>query len=383
MPKMKKKPSHTQVSWPLHGRIGILGGGQLARMLCLAAYEMGLDPYVLSQDARDPAAQVCPHWMAGDPNNPADLKQLFQQVSTVTFESEFFNADAIAAARKEHGEVAIAPSPQAMRQLQDRRSQKQLLVDYKIPTAPFICIDSPDDLDHVFEVFPRGCVLKKAQGGYDGYGTYLLTQPHQLNEHRSDWRGPYIAEAKVAFKRELALMFFRNRDGDFTSLPLVESRQKNSKCDLVLGPVQHRGINKLTRQFQNLMAAISYQGALAAELFEVGGELMVNELAPRVHNSGHYSMDAVNHSQFHLHLRAILNLPFPEIKILTKGFVMANLIGESNKAMRIPTQLEGNLHWYGKEQNRPGRKMGHLNYAGHPTAALLRKAQAERKRIQK
>lgn len=363
---------------PLGLPVGILGGGQLARMLSLAAYELGLEPWVLSKKADDPAAQVTPNWIKGDPSKASDVAKLAKKVRVLTFESEFFAMKPL-----QKFSTKAFPHPQIMELLQDRRSQKQMLLKHGIPTSPYINVSEKKDLLRVPLCFPQGCVLKKAQGGYDGYGTFMIKSSHDLETHYRDWHGPYIAEEKISFRRELALMLFRNKRGEFLSYPLVESQQKNSKCDLVWGPVSHAKEKDLVQKFRQMMSKEKYVGALGVELFEADGKLLVNELAPRVHNSGHYSIDAFTQSQFHLHWKAILNLPLETPLKNGAAFVMANLIGEKKSPMKIPGELHGAIHWYGKLENRPGRKMGHINYVGSNSRELLKLAIKERKRVRR
>ncbi len=375
---MKRMNSQSRRPLPLGLPVGILGGGQLARMLSLAAFELGLEPWVLSSHPDDPAAQVTPNWIEGSPNKAGDITRLAKQVHALTFESEFFAMKPL----KKFSSMSF-PRPHLMEQLQDRRSQKQILVEHGIPTSPFICVNDKKDLQKVILQFPEGCVLKKSQGGYDGFGTFMIRTGKDLEPHFQNWQGPYIAEERIPFQRELALMFFHNAKGEFLSYPLVESRQKNSKCDLVLGPVHHRKEKDLIKKFRSLMGQLKYVGALGVELFETQEQLMVNELAPRVHNSGHYSMDAFSQSQFHLHWKAVLNLPLELPLANDQAFVMANLIGETKTSMQIPAQTQGAVHWYGKIENRPGRKMGHINYVGSNGPELLKLAIKERNRVRK
>lgn len=359
----------------------MLGGGQLARMLSLAAIEMGLSPIVLSERREDPAAQATPNWILGNPHSPSAVAKLAKQTKLITFESEFIEVGSWQRQNNPHlAPCSFFPSLSCMSQLQDRRTQKALLSQYSIPTARYARVDTIADLGKVEPQFPAGCVLKKAFGGYDGYGTFYPKTRADWQAHELDWRGPYIAEEKISFKRELALMFFRNKRGDVTAFPLVESQQKNSKCDLVWGPVKHRDLPRILRSFARLLDGISYTGAMGVELFESPDGLLVNEIAPRVHNSGHYSQDALSHSQFHLHWYCGLNLAFPTIEQRSPYFVMTNLIGTSERPFEIASNLSGRLHWYGKTANRIGRKMGHLNYTGNSTK-IVAQAKQERKKL--
>ncbi|PWU18276.1 MAG: hypothetical protein C5B49_07395 [Bdellovibrio sp.] len=361
---------------PLGQSVGIWGGGQLARMLALSAHELGLEPWILSKDADDPAAQVSSKWIKDA--GRSSVAKMLKQVSVLTFESEFHDLRGLPDATG-----VFRPPLAAMAELQDRRTQKQWLVSSHIPTSPFVPVDRVSDLSNAQEQIPGKCVLKKAQGGYDGYGTFVMKNASAWEEHRRHWQGPYIAEAFVPFVRELALILVRSSVGEFRAFPLVESVQKNSKCDLVKGPVRHARLDVLLVKFERLMRQLDYVGALGVELFDTGQELLVNEIAPRVHNSGHYSQNYFLQSQFHYHWKALLGEPLPEPQPTGKYFVMANLVGESHRPMRLPPGLRGALHWYGKKENRPGRKMGHLNYVGDNLESLLRLAHRERKQIRK
>jgi 5-(carboxyamino)imidazole ribonucleotide synthase len=367
-------------SWPLGFRVGILGGGQLARMLAQSAQQMGFEVHVLCPDAMEPAAQVTRFHHQGSPSSPRDLASLLKSVDAVTFESEFLDMDVLAQATREG--LRVFPEPSLMQILQDRRTQKDLLEKFKIPTAPFRRIDFPHELSEARKMFPAGFVLKKARGGYDGYGTFYARRESDLDLLARDFPGPSIAEKLIRFQRELAVVAVCG-EKDFCFLPLVESKQTQSRCDWVKGPVAHKAWPKMAKSIQKMLKKIGYRGVIAFELFDTGRELLVNEIAPRVHNSGHYSMQALSKSQFDLHWEAGLGLRFQEPTLSTKAFVMTNLIGESTSSFRIPEGLTGKLHWYGKKDNRPGRKMGHLNYVGASAETLLRKALQERKRIGK
>lgn len=367
-------------NWPLGGRVGILGGGQLARMLAHSAQRMGLEVHVLSSDAHDPAAQVTAHHRKGSPHRAADLSRFLKDLDFLTFESEFFDMDVLESVLPKG--LQVFPRTDLMRALQDRRPQKELLVTQKIPTAPFVAVDEPSGLARAWEKFPKGFVLKKARGGYDGYGTFYARQVADLDRLAKGFPGPSIAESFIPFKRELAVTAVCGPQ-DFAFLPLVESKQTQSRCDWVKGPVRHPAWPALSQKLRRMLKRIGYRGVIAFELFDTGRDLLVNEIAPRVHNSAHYSMDALAQSQFDLHWIAGMGFAFKAPRLLHPAFVMTNLLGESSDPFRIPPGLEGRLHWYGKNDNRPGRKMGHVNHLGARPDPLLKKALLERKRIRK
>lgn len=361
--------------------IGILGGGQLARMMILKAYELGLQVHVLSEQETDPAAQVTRHWTKGNPHSTDDLKKFLEKVDLVTFESEFYDPKKlqIASAGQE-----FLPNLKNLGFIQDRLTQKQSLEENNLPTARFIAIKDAASFEVACHYFQNKVVFKKRIGGYDGYGTFIFNSKKlkdSIHKKISDQDYFFIAEELVPFKKELSLVLARNKKGQIVHYPLVEARQEDSKCNWVVGPVKHSKLNPLLKKIKTYLKKIDYVGVIAFELFETQNELLINEIAPRVHNTGHFSLDACNVDQFSLHLMCLLDLPLPEIKLKEKSFCMVNLVGKSNDPMKLPAATEGKLHWYGKEQNRPGRKMGHINYCGPNLPSLLKLGLNERKRI--
>lgn len=360
----------------IHTRLGILGGGQLARMLAEAAHPLGLNLSIFTSGKNDPAAQVCGSTFAGTLDNEDDLKAFSSELDVVTFESEFVDIEKLQ--RSLPPKTYVFPNLKAIATIQDRLTQKQLLDRFRIPTSPWTPVSSQADLQHVHEMFSRGFVLKKRRFGYDGYGTFVFKSGSAPTEILEKSKEGFIAEGFVPFKRELALSFVRSRSGAFVSLPLVESVQVDSRCFSVVGPVKHPGVKKLERAFKKMMAELDYVGILAVELFDDGKNLLVNELAPRVHNSAHYSIDALTCSQFEYHLRAGLDLPLPKVELIRPGFAMVNLLGEGQKT-RLSFKPVGQLHWYGKSENRKGRKLGHINTTDRNPKAALKKALRWRK----
>lgn len=364
-------------------KVGILGGGQLARMLALKGAEMGLEVHILSSDAQDPAAQVVQHWHPGDPNKAEDLRNFFKQVSLITFESEFYSGELLAEVSAQT-ETPVLPDPHAMRLLQDRLSQKESLIDSHVATADFLAIHNIEDLHQASQIFKNKFVLKKRTGGYDGNGTFVVKKEADVSallEKISIAGNECIAEAFVPFKRELAVIMARNPQGEMIHFPLVQTRQTDKRCDWVLGPVKHAKFNQRVLDLAVFLDGIKYVGVIGFELFDTGRDLIVNEIAPRVHNSGHYSLEALSVDQFTLHWRAILGFDFQESKPRQPAFVMTNLIGTDGETPEFPRHLQGHLHWYGKKNNRAGRKMGHINYTGVNAKSLLKLALTERKKI--
>ncbi len=343
-------------------------------MLALKAHEMGVPVAIYSEKREDPAAQVTSLWHQGSAKDEKALKEFIASCSVVTFESEFMDAallEKIAAATK----VEIYPRPREMALIQDRLTQKELLKKFRLPTAPFIAVSTEYEARRAWHALGKKVVFKKRRFGYDGYGTFVVKNEKDLEaflpQVEKDAHG-FIAEAFVPFKREVAVMVARGRDGSTLHLPFVETYQENSRCLWVKGPLRATPtFKRLGRALEKLLEKADYVGIMGVELFDTGRELVINELAPRVHNSGHYSLDALSMDQFTLHIRAVLGLELRQPIVLRPGFAMMNLLGTTDEAPKWQLSGDVKLHWYGKNENRPGRKMGHINaLATSPEKAL-------------
>lgn len=353
-------------------------------MLALQGHALGFEIHVLSESSEDPAAQVVRHHHLGKLNDAQTLRAFLQHVDVATFESEFLNADLLQQLSAETGK-GIFPEPRVMGLVQDRLSQKEALADAKIPTLPFVAIEGTDALSSLLGEAQFPLVIKRRRFGYDGYGTFHLRSSLDLpsvEEMMSGIVDGFIVEPRISFKRELALSVVRNARGEKVALPLVETHQEDSRCDWVKGPVYHRDLNRIQKLLFHLTDKLSYVGILAAEIFETKQGLFVNELAPRVHNSAHYSLDALNIDQFTLHLLAVTGASLPKVHALSGGFAMANLLGKTGETPNWSHPLSGRLHWYGKRENRPGRKMGHINACGKTADEALKLVLQSRKKFQ-
>lgn len=370
---------------PIHSKtVGILGGGQLARMLALKAKQMGLSTVVLSDKITDPAATAATKWIQGSLKSVENIRKLADEVDCITFESEFIPAHLLRKSLNGFKIKKIQPNINALAKIQDRLFQKEWLYDFDLPTLDYVKINSKDDLDLAFKAFDGQMVCKERFGGYDGYGTYVIQSKLDLLHFKKAFKGEeshFIAERFVKFKSERSILFARNTLGEVTHLPMVQSVQINNQCNYVIGPSAHSKQKKLETKIIQFLNAINYVGVIAFELFEIGSKLYVNEIAPRVHNTGHFSQDALNVDQFELHLRCILGLKLPALHARQPAFVMVNLLGQSTRTPKLVKMPTGSLHWYDKIENRPRRKMGHINYIGKNKKALLKKALLERKGI--
>ncbi len=355
-------------------------------MLTLAAAPLGIECHIFSASPDDPGAQVTSHWTQGSLSNPAQLAAFAKKVDSLTFESEFVDTEILSAALKKL-KIAIYPSLEVVKTLQDRATQKQTLLKYKVATTPFLIVDTKEDLTQAFDHFRGKFVLKLRRNGYDGNGTFYCRNQNDLQGLKpliQKHSQGFIAEAFVPFRRECALMVFRSNDGSFSHFPLVETFQKDSRCDWVLGPETHPELPAVLSRLKQMMKGLQYVGALGVELFDDGQQLLVNELAPRVHNSGHYSQNSLSQDQFSMHLKAGLGERLQTAQPLRPFFGMVNLIGQSQKPVDLfqPDGLKSALHWYAKSENRKGRKMGHLNWAADTKRSVLQTLLRERKRFQ-
>ncbi len=347
--------------------LGILGGGQLARMSIQAAQKMGLKCLSLDQDAASPAAQIAPS-VTGSIYDPEFIGQLFANCAVVTLENEFVPAAAIRQACEAIGreDPALVPGIDALETIQDKLLQRKAYSKAGVPSPKAVAIEDDGSVAIAQIGFPM--VLKARTGGYDGKGTRTAKSADDFDDYRTLWAGGgWLAEEFVEFKRELAVMVFRTPTAQ-GSFPTMVTVQANHICDLVYPADVDASQVALAA-----VEAVGGEGLFGVELFEKSdGTLVVNEMAPRPHNSGHYTLDWGGVSQFEQHVRLALSLPPSEPR--GQGVSMANLIGQNGVGdfrLGLIAVMEHDpgvrFHWYGKEQPRPGRKMGHINVAGENT----------------
>ncbi|MCB0362842.1 MAG: ATP-grasp domain-containing protein, partial [Bdellovibrionales bacterium] len=251
-------------------KVGILGGGQLARMLIQQGQRMGLEMHVLCPSSKEPGPQVTRYWTQGSPHERQDLLDFMTRVDLISFESEFLDGVLIHELQQKI-QCQVEPHPLLMNLLQDRLSQKRWLLEHGVPTAPFISVENPKDFEEALKFFPKGFVLKKRRYGYDGYGTYIVDADSNVESFFSIFdKTPegFIAESKIHFKRELAVQVARSRSGELAVLPLVESCQKDQRCYWVKGPVQHSKASTLVKKLKKLLEKSRYVGIMAFELFD-------------------------------------------------------------------------------------------------------------------
>jgi 5-(carboxyamino)imidazole ribonucleotide synthase len=358
--------------------VGILGAGQLGRMLALSGYPLGLRFRFLDPSPEAPAGPLAELIVAPYDDRRA-LERLAQGADAVTY--EFENVPAAAAAFLA-SRARVRPAPQALEVAQDRASEKALFGRLGIPTADWAAPDTLADLQAAVARIGLPAMLKTRRLGYDGKGQCLLRRPADAE---SAWRGlagaPSILERYVPFDRELSLLAARGAGGEIVFYPLVENHHREGILRLALAPAPHL-TSSLQAQAEahaaRVLQALNYVGVLAIEWFERDGRLLANEMAPRVHNSGHWTIEGAHTSQFENHLRAILNLPLGEAT--PRGYAaMVNLIGDCPPAAAMCSVHRAHVHLYGKTP-RPGRKLGHVTLV-EPTPEDLRRRLADLMRV--
>ena len=340
--------------------VGVLGGGQLARMLALAAAPLGIKTLVVDASSDACSGQVAPLLVAGWSDYPA-LEAFAAQVDVVTFDFENVPAET---ARWLAERVPVFPSPQALAIAQDRVAEKNLFRECGLGTPEFMAVDSRESLAQALAVIGTPAILKTRRLGYDGKGQFRLTQ---LSDADAAWLAlgaqasahGLVLEAFVPFERELSVLAVRGRDGDFRSWPLTGNWHVDGVLSMSLAPA--RDIEALqqraTALARTLAERLDYVGVFALELFVINGELLGNEMAPRVHNSGHWTIEGAHTSQFENHVRAVLGLPLGDTGARGAS-AMFNWIGELPEAAPVLRAVDAHWHDYGKEA-RPGRKVGH------------------------
>ena len=366
--------------------IGVVGGGQLAMLLVEAGKKRNVDVVVQTTAKTDPAAKKTNQVILHDPTNSAGTKLLAEKTRSITFENEWIDIPSLISL--ENTGVSFFPRLQSIRPLINKITQRELLNSldipcpewFPIPSKKSIKIELPEDWG-----FPL--MAKAAIGGYDGKGTKVIKNLKQLQEFLlTEKEEQWMIEKWVSFDKELSIVSSRDSKGIVRSLPIVETYQSKQVCDWVLAPadINHDVELMVTNIVSSLLAELDYVGVIAVEFFYGSEGLFVNEIAPRTHNSGHFSIDACNSSQFdqQLCITSGINVPNPEM--LVDGALMVNLLGlQSNHPKTLTQRLEElskipglNVHWYEKEQEKKGRKLGHVTYLLNNKDAMSRKKEA-------
>jgi 5-(carboxyamino)imidazole ribonucleotide synthase len=367
--------------------VAIVGAGQLARMLASSAVQLGVDVRCLATSADEPAASIGQVTL-GSHSDPAAIAALVQGVAVLTFEHEWADLEALAEHTPE--DVAIRPLLATMQGIADKAVQRQRLAARSIAQPQFWICETEAELDAAMREVGT-VVVKRRKGGYDGYG---VAQPTTSDEARAAWlrfgRSDALVEARVDFVRELSVIVVRSADPSEPprSYDVCESINANGRCEFVVAPARiDAGVAREARAIAAAAVdAFEGVGVFAVEMFELpDGRLLVNELAPRVHNTGHWTIEGAHTSQFENHVRAVLGWPLGDTEMCTPFVAMANVLGTRQgdaRTLDLPSALvepRVAVHLYGKKEIRPGRKLGHVTaWGGDLDDALARSRRAMR-----
>lgn len=369
-------------------KLGILGGGQLGKMMLYDTRKFDIQTYVLDPSADAPCRIACDKFVQGSLLDFDTVYNFGKQVDVLTFEIELVNVDALEKLEQEG--VKVFPSAKTLRIIQNKGKQKQFYKDNNLPTSDFQLFKSLDSLKSQFSNLTLPFVWKSTEFGYDGNGVKVIRKAEDLNGLPE---GECIAEQMVDFKNELAVIVARNPKGEIKTYPVVEMEfhPEANQVEYVICPA--RIDDKVAQKARDLALKVSekfqHVGLLAVEMFQTqDDEILINEVAPRPHNSGHYSIEASYTSQFEQHLRAILNLPLGNTDSKVAG-VMVNLVGAEGFSGDVVyenieqiLQLDGVIpHIYGKKQTRPFRKMGHVTIVDKDVNQARKKAEQVKKLI--
>lgn len=368
--------------------LGVLGGGQLGRYFVAAAHEMGYRVMVLDPDAKSPAAQIADVHVQAAYDDPDALQRLATECAAVTTEFENVPAESL---RWLAQRLSVRPSGDAVAVCQSRLEEKRFLIDKGLPLAPYAEIHNEADIAGLNTDLLPG-ILKIARMGYDGKGQATVNSPQEaLTAFRQFHGVSCVLEKRLVLQHELSVVLARDVDGHVASFPPTQNHHRKGILDYSLQPAP--GISlalaaDAQRLATQIACALDYIGTLSVEFFVADGQLCVNEIAPRPHNSGHYTLDACVTSQFEQQVRALCGLPLGDARPHSSA-VMVNLLGDlwplkesegraSPKWEALLSAPDLKLHFYGKEEARPGRKMGHYTVVGQDPAQVLATALATR-----
>ena len=364
-------------------RVGVIGGGQLARMMTPPAVALGIELKVFSETAGSSADLATTQ--VGDYTNVAELREFAKTVDVITFDHEHVPLRVLETLEGEG--VSIQPSPKALRFAQNKLHMRERLSELGLPMPSWAAIKTATELDAFIAANDGVAILKTPIGGYDGKGVAVVRSAEEAGQwlqNIAEFGGSLLAEQKVPFVRELAQLVARRPSGELKAWPLVQTVQRDGVCSEVLSPAPNStNLERAAQIAETVANALGVTGVLAVELFETeDGQLFINELAMRPHNSGHFSIEGSTTSQFEPHLRAVLDLPLGSTEATAPHSVMVNLLGVDDVNDCVSTYPRAmsayptaKFHTYGKSA-RKGRKMGHVTVVGSNPEAVLAEARA-------
>ncbi|GCL42702.1 phosphoribosylaminoimidazole carboxylase, ATPase subunit [Dolichospermum planctonicum] len=349
-------------------KLGIIGGGQLAWMMGDAANKLGVELIVQTPSQNDPAVSIAQDSILAAVDEAAATEILATKCDIITFENEFVNLTALSLLEKNG--VCFRPNLAALAPLLDKYEQRCYLQDLGLPVPQFFALSREKEVESQVENLGFPLVLKTRRHGYDGQGTFIIPDFVTLSKIINHSNAQFLVEEFIPFTKELAIIAARSVNGEIVIYPTVETLQKEQVCRWVIAPAtitkeQNLQIEAIAHKLLN---SLEYVGVFGIELFLTAeGKILVNEIAPRTHNSGHFSLDACETSQFEQHLRAVCGLQLTNTTLNCASAVMVNLLGYETSHCDYQKQRQqlaeipqATVHWYGKTEARPGRKLGHI-----------------------
>jgi 5-(carboxyamino)imidazole ribonucleotide synthase len=367
--------------------LGIIGGGQLGKMIAQEAKRMSLKVIILDPSHDCPASFVSDEIIVADFKDEVAIRKLAKMSDIVTYEIELANSTALKDLEAE--KYPVYPSPETLRLIQNKYRQKSFLKDNNISVAKFDMVKSQPQLEHLCEEYGFPAMLKASENSYDGRGNFLITSRDTIRQGLLAFQGKEcLLEKFIPFVKEISVMTARNRSGQIESFPVTENIHFNNILDTTIAParISDKVLAKAQVLAQKTLAALKGAGIFGIEMFVLPDEdVVINEIAPRPHNSGHYSIEACSISQFEQHIRAVLDLPLSKPRLLSPA-VMLNLLGPENGSgqykilgLKELFSIPGlKLHVYGKKISKPRRKLGHITITSQTVEDAISKAERAR-----
>ena len=371
--------------------VGIIGGGQLGKMIAHEARRMSLKIIILDPTEACPASRIADEQIVADFKDESAIMMLAEKCDVVTYEIELANSAALK--ELEAKSYPVRPAPETLCMIQNKYRQKSFLKDHKIPMPDFALVRSEDHLHELCKKFGFPAMLKACEDSYDGRGNFLIASKSKVHEAFDYFAGrECMLEKFVPFTKEISIMVARNPTGQIESFPVAENIHKNSILDTTIVPARiGRKVElKAKRVAERTMEVLHSAGIFGIEMFVTRkGDVLVNEIAPRPHNSGHYTNEACSVSQFEQHLRAVLDLPLSKPELLSPA-VMVNILGTENssgsyavKGLKRVLDVPGvKLYVYGKKTSKPRRKLGHITATAKTVKEALARAAKARKAVE-
>jgi 5-(carboxyamino)imidazole ribonucleotide synthase len=367
--------------------LGIIGGGQLGKMIAQEAKRMSLKVIILDPAYDCPASFVSDEIIVADFKDEAAIRKLATMSDIVTYEIELANSNALKDLEAE--KYPVYPSPETLRLIQNKYRQKSFLKDHNISVAKFELVKSQPQLEQLCEEYGFPAMLKASENSYDGRGNFLITSKDNIRHGLLTFQGKEcMLEEFIPFVKEISVMTARNPSGQIESFPVTENIHFNNILDMTIAParIPDKVLAKAQVVAQKTLGALKGAGIFGIEMFVLPDEdVVINEIAPRPHNSGHYSIEACSISQFEQHIRAVLDLPLSKPRLLSPA-VMLNLLGPENGSgpykilgLKELFSIPGlKLHVYGKKISKPRRKLGHITITSQTVEDAISKAERAR-----